>query len=333
MFACASDSHAGPPPRLARKPVGGRRGETDRIRRNREEREHGKGEGDEGQGGAGHGRRVGHRARHRRSGCSRPAGRSRSLDRDETALAASPPSSASRSGVFTSTLDVTDEAAAEKAVAMAAEALGGIDGVVNSAGIAADIPALDTPVDLFRKILDVNVVGTFIVARAAARVMKDTRRRRHRQHQLGLRRARQQGTQRLRRVEGRRGRADPGAGQRPRPLRHPRERGGAGPGRHADGAGACTASKDRALWARHIPMRRYAKPDEIASVIEFLLDGTQSSYRDRRDRGRRRRLPRRRRHRGVIEHTSSRIEADCEPIATVRSFGQSRDLTHSDAHN
>ena len=59
-------------------------------------------------------------------------------------------------------------------MAQVAEALGGIDGVVNSAGIAADIPTLDTPVDLFRKILDVNVVGTFIVARAAARVMKDT---------------------------------------------------------------------------------------------------------------------------------------------------------------
>ena len=29
---------------------------------------------------------------------------------------------------------------------------------------------------------------------------------------------------------------------------------------------------------RHIPMRRYAKPDEIASVVEFLLDGTRSSY-------------------------------------------------------
>jgi len=36
--------------------------------------------------------------------------------------------------------------------------------------------------------------------------------------------------------------------------------------------------KDRALWARHVPMRRYAEPDEIASVIEFLLDGTKSSY-------------------------------------------------------
>jgi NAD(P)-dependent dehydrogenase (short-subunit alcohol dehydrogenase family) len=36
--------------------------------------------------------------------------------------------------------------------------------------------------------------------------------------------------------------------------------------------------KDRALWSRHLPMRRYGKPEEIASVIEFLLDGTKSGY-------------------------------------------------------
>src|SRR5262245_16908903 len=93
------------------------------------------------------------------------------VDRDEKALAALAAELAQPRRVFTSTLDVTNEATAEKVVAMSAEALGGIDGVVNSAGIAADIPALDTPIDLFRKILDVNVVGTFIVARAAARVM------------------------------------------------------------------------------------------------------------------------------------------------------------------
>ena len=57
---------------------------------------------------------------------------------------------------------------------------------------------------------------------------------------------------------------------------------------------------DRALWMRHMPMRRYAKPDEIASVIEFLLDGTRSELYDRRDRRRRRRLPRRRHHRGGV---------------------------------
>jgi NAD(P)-dependent dehydrogenase (short-subunit alcohol dehydrogenase family) len=96
------------------------------------------------------------------------------LDRDEKALAALAARIAKPQRLFTSVLDVTNEAAAEKAIAMTGEALGRIDGVLNSAGIAADIPALETPVDLFRKILDVNVVGTFIVARAAARVMRNT---------------------------------------------------------------------------------------------------------------------------------------------------------------
>jgi NAD(P)-dependent dehydrogenase (short-subunit alcohol dehydrogenase family) len=36
--------------------------------------------------------------------------------------------------------------------------------------------------------------------------------------------------------------------------------------------------KDRALWTRHVPMRRYGELDEIAAVIEFLLDGTRSGY-------------------------------------------------------
>ena len=96
------------------------------------------------------------------------------LDRDEGALASVAGKIGKPQRLFTSTLDVTNEVAAEKAVAMVGEALGRIDGVVNSAGIAADIPALDTPVELFRKILDVNVVGTFIVARAAARLMRHT---------------------------------------------------------------------------------------------------------------------------------------------------------------
>ena len=41
---------------------------------------------------------------------------------------------------------------------------------------------------------------------------------------------------------------------------------------------ALHTAKDRALWTRYLPMRRYGKPEEIASVIEFLLDGTKSSY-------------------------------------------------------
>ena len=34
----------------------------------------------------------------------------------------------------------------------------------------------------------------------------------------------------------------------------------------------------REIYARHTPMRRYAEPREIASVIHFLLDESQSSF-------------------------------------------------------
>ena len=34
----------------------------------------------------------------------------------------------------------------------------------------------------------------------------------------------------------------------------------------------------RRAYAHHVPMRRYGTPDEIASAILFLLDGTQSGY-------------------------------------------------------
>src|SRR5690606_32235360 len=37
-------------------------------------------------------------------------------------------------------------------------------------------------------------------------------------------------------------------------------------------------SADRELYNRYIPMRRYAEPREIASVIYFLLDEDQSSF-------------------------------------------------------
>ena len=96
------------------------------------------------------------------------------VDRDESTLEPARQELGTAKGVFLSPLDVTDDDAAGRVVAQVVEALGGLDGVVNSAGIAADVHTLDTPVDLFRKILDVNVVGTFIVARAAARIMKDT---------------------------------------------------------------------------------------------------------------------------------------------------------------
>ena len=194
------------------------------------------------------------------------------VDRDEMALASLSRELAMPRRLFTSALDVTDEAAAEKAVAMAGEALGGLDGVVNSAGIAADMHALETPVALLRKIMDVNVVGTFIVARAAARLMKD---------RGGGAIVNISSVSGLR---GGKGRSAYGASKgavvvltqvlandlarykirvnavAPGPVETPMMK-------------AVHTSADRALWMRHVPMRRYAEPDEVASVIEFLLDG------------------------------------------------------------
>jgi NAD(P)-dependent dehydrogenase (short-subunit alcohol dehydrogenase family) len=41
---------------------------------------------------------------------------------------------------------------------------------------------------------------------------------------------------------------------------------------------ALHTATDRELYNRYIPMRRYAEPCEIASVIHFLLDESQSSF-------------------------------------------------------
>ncbi len=68
-------------------------------------------------------------------------------------------------------VDVTDPASVEALMQDALASLGRIDIVVNSAGIAKETPFLDTPVELFDRILAVNLRGTFVVGQAAARVM------------------------------------------------------------------------------------------------------------------------------------------------------------------
>ena len=182
-------------------------------------------------------------------------------------------------GVLLAALDVTDESGSRRAWSRrSAETLGGIDGVVNSAGIAADIPALDTPVDLFRKILDVNVVGTFIVARAAARVMKDTGGGAIVNLASISGRARQQGAQRLRRVEGRGVRADAGDGQRSGALRHPRQRRGAGPGRHADGAGRAHGARTGRCGCGMCRCAATASPTRSPTSSSSCSTARKSSY-------------------------------------------------------
>ncbi|MCB4769668.1 SDR family oxidoreductase [Ancylobacter sp. Lp-2] len=66
---------------------------------------------------------------------------------------------------------VTDEAAIAEAADEMVARFGGIDTVVNSAGIVAVEPALDASLELFRQVMEVNLTGTWIVCQAAARHM------------------------------------------------------------------------------------------------------------------------------------------------------------------
>nr|WP_236667491.1 SDR family oxidoreductase [Nonomuraea sp. K271] len=63
--------------------------------------------------------------------------------------------------------DVTDDAGVRAAVAEAAERLGGIDVVVNNAGIGAQGTIEDNPDAEWHRVYDVNVLGMVRVARAA----------------------------------------------------------------------------------------------------------------------------------------------------------------------
>jgi NAD(P)-dependent dehydrogenase (short-subunit alcohol dehydrogenase family) len=63
--------------------------------------------------------------------------------------------------------DVTDSAAVARAVAEAAERLGGLDLLVNCAGIGAQGGVVDSTDEEWQRVLDVNVVGTARVSRAA----------------------------------------------------------------------------------------------------------------------------------------------------------------------
>jgi NAD(P)-dependent dehydrogenase (short-subunit alcohol dehydrogenase family) len=176
-------------------------------------------------------------------------------------------------------LDVADERAVEDWIA-GLSASGRLSGAVAAAGIAADVPALDTPTDLFRRILEVNVTGSFLLARAAGRAMRDAAGEGGGAILLiasvsGLR--------------GAKGRAAYGASKAavinlaqvmalelaplgirvnalcPGPVETPL-------------VARVHTPETRAQWLRHLPMRRYAAPEEITPMALFLLDERKSGY-------------------------------------------------------
>jgi NAD(P)-dependent dehydrogenase (short-subunit alcohol dehydrogenase family) len=174
-------------------------------------------------------------------------------------------------------MNVADEDEVVRTVAACEAEFGPITGVVNSAGIGRDVPALDTSVDLFRRMLEVNLIGSFIVSREAAKLMQ----------------VRGSGSivniASVSGVIGNRGRVAYGASKggvitmtkvmavelaslgirvnaiAPGPIETPLVQ-------------EVHTPEVRAAWMTTVPQRRYGSPDEIAGAAIFLLDQRKSSY-------------------------------------------------------
>lgn len=72
-------------------------------------------------------------------------------------------------------LDVTDEEAVENTIPIIEKEVGPIDILVNNAGIIKRIPILEMKAEEFSEVLDVDLTGPFIMAKAVARGMIERR--------------------------------------------------------------------------------------------------------------------------------------------------------------
>lgn len=85
------------------------------------------------------------------------------LDRDKEKLQAA----AEEIGGTAFPVDITDEEAVTSVITEAAATLSGIDGVVNAAGVMFRGRAVDVTAQDWRKVIDINLTGTYNVLRGA----------------------------------------------------------------------------------------------------------------------------------------------------------------------
>lgn len=173
-------------------------------------------------------------------------------------------------------LNVADEAAVEAAFAQIT-ARARLAGVVNSAGIGADKPLTQTSVEDFRRVLEVNVIGSFIAARAAARHWLD-------RGETGA----IVNISSISGLIGNKGRSAYGAskgGVNTMTLVMANELGRYGIRVNAVAPGPIDTPLARAVhtddvrrqWSERLPLGRYGQPEEIARAVAFLLSD-EASY-------------------------------------------------------
>jgi NAD(P)-dependent dehydrogenase (short-subunit alcohol dehydrogenase family) len=69
-------------------------------------------------------------------------------------------------------VDIADEAEVTGAFARVAEAFGGLDALVTAAGVIETVPFLETTPEQFRRLFDINVIGSFLCVREGAKAMQ-----------------------------------------------------------------------------------------------------------------------------------------------------------------
>jgi 3-oxoacyl-[acyl-carrier protein] reductase len=169
---------------------------------------------------------------------------------------------------------VTDEEAIGKLVGRLIPR--GLAGVVNSAGIGLDRPAIETSVEDFRRIVDVNLTGSFVVARAAARAWLDADRP-----------GSIVNVSSISGLTGNKGRSAYGAskgGVNLLTMIMANELGARGIRVNAVAPGPIDTPLARSVhtddvrrqWMERVPQRRYGLPQEVAGAIAFLLSADAS---------------------------------------------------------
>lgn len=175
--------------------------------------------------------------------------------------------------------DITDEIFVHSAAEQTIDTFGRVDALVNNAGISCITPALDTSAEMYRKVIDVNLVAPFLLAKAFGRLMVAAGRG---------------SVVNVASVAGLQGVADRSAYNASkhgligltRTLAV--EWGAKGvrvnavcPGwvktemDHKDQAGGSYSDSD---ITNHVPMGRFAKPDDIAQAIAWLCDDSKSGF-------------------------------------------------------
>ncbi|HYV16637.1 MAG TPA: glucose 1-dehydrogenase [Conexibacter sp.] len=72
---------------------------------------------------------------------------------------------------FALAMNVADEEAVERGFAQARARMGGLDLLVNNAGVERKYALVDMPLNEWQRVLDINLTGVFLCSREAARIM------------------------------------------------------------------------------------------------------------------------------------------------------------------